>query len=130
MPSHIKTPSGDLIARLLIQRVSHIPKRGVVVKDSFNHVLAYVALTDDALAIKVRDLFNEVVLAGRNAKQPDWSFLTPPAPAPAPAPAPVPVPVPVPVPAVVKSPKVAKSAKVAPAAKLPAAASDTTTTEA
>ena len=120
MPSHIKTPSGDLIARLLIQRVSHIPKRGVVVKDSFNHVLAYVALTDDALAIKVRDLFNEVVLAGRNAKQPDWSFLTPAAPAPAPAPAPV----------VVKSPKVAKSAKVAPTAKLPAAASDTTTTEA
>ena len=86
MPSHIKTPSGDLIARLLIQRVSHIPKRGVMIKDSHNHMLAYIAVTDDTLGIQVRDLFNDFVKAGRNAKQPDWSFLTQPAPAPAPAP--------------------------------------------
>lgn len=36
MLSHIKTPSGDLIARVLIQRVSHIPKRGVVVNGRRN----------------------------------------------------------------------------------------------
>ena len=82
MSNHITTPSGDLIARLLIQRVSHIPNKGVMVKDSHNHMLAYIAVTDDTLGIQVRDLFNDFVKAGRNAKQPDWSFLTQPAPAP------------------------------------------------
>ena len=110
MLNFIKTPSGDLIARHLIQRVSHIPKKGVTVKDSYNHMLAYVVISDDTLAIRVRDLFNEVVLAGRNAKQPDWSFLTPAAPAPAPV--------------------VAKSPKVHKAADLPTVSSDDTPTEA
>ena len=83
MSNYITTPSGDLIARLLIQRVSHIPNRGVIIKDSHNHMLAYIAVADDTLGIQVRDLFNDFVNVGRNAKQPDWSFLTQPAYAPA-----------------------------------------------
>ena len=123
MLTHVKTPNGDLIARHLIDRVTLYPNKGVVVvMDGYGRMLAHVKLDAAAKAERVRDLFNEVVLEKRNAKQPDWSFLTTPAPAPAPTPAPVPVPVPVPV--------VAKSPKVAKAAKLLAASSDTTTTEA
>ena len=79
MLNYITTPSGNLIARNLIQRVSHIPKTGVRVLDGYGRLLEYVPESNDTLAIQVRDLFREVVLAGRNAKQPDWSFLTPPA---------------------------------------------------
>ena len=81
MLNFIKTPSGDLIARHLIQRVMHVPKKCVVVKDSFDHILMYMKIEDNANGMRVRDLFNEVVLAGRNAEQPDWSFLTTSAPA-------------------------------------------------
>jgi hypothetical protein len=80
MNQHIKTPSGDLIAIRLIDRVFHITKKGVMVMDGYGRVLAYIKLEDDTLAIRVRDLFNEVVSNRRNAKQPDWSFLTSPAP--------------------------------------------------
>jgi hypothetical protein len=82
MNQHIKTPSGDLIAIRLIDRVFHITKKGVMVMDGYGRVLAYIKLEDDALAIRVRDLFNEVVSDRRNAKQPDWSFLTSPRPVP------------------------------------------------
>ena len=106
----VKTPIGDLIARLLIKLVSHIPKRGVMIKDSHNHMLAYIAVSDDTLALKVRDLFNEFVEAGRNAKQPDWSFLL--ATAPAPAPASASAPAPAPAPALAPAPAAAKAKKL------------------
>ena len=105
MLTHIQTPSGDLIARHLIDRVTLFPKKCVVVvMDGYGRMLACIKLVDVAKAQRVRDLFNEVVLEKRNAKQPDWSFLTPIAPPPARV--------------------VAKSPKVAKAAKLPAASSD------
>jgi hypothetical protein len=50
------------------------------VMDGYGRMLAYIKLEDPAQAERVRDLFREVVLAKRNATQPDWSFLTPPAP--------------------------------------------------
>jgi hypothetical protein len=80
MLTHVQTPSGDLIARHLIDRVTLIPKKGVLVMDGYGRMLAYVKLEDAAQAERVRDLFRDVVLEKRNAKQPDWSFLTPPAP--------------------------------------------------
>lgn len=84
MITHIQTPSGDLIGRHLIERVTLIPKKGVMVMDGYGRMLTYVKLEDPAQAERVRDLFREVVLAKRDATQPDWSFLTQPAPAPAP----------------------------------------------
>ena len=79
MLTHVKTPSGDLIGRHLIERVTLVPKKGVVLLDGYGRMLAYVKLEDATQAERVRDLFNELVLDKRNARQPDWSFLTPPA---------------------------------------------------
>lgn len=76
MLNYIKTPSGDLIARHLLQRVSHIPKKGVLIKDGYDRMLAYIQIEDDAQAKQVRDLLNEVLIKGKSARQPDWSFLT------------------------------------------------------
>jgi hypothetical protein len=76
MLNHITTPDGNLLGRHLIQIISHIPNRGVTIKDGYGRMLAYIKLEDDTQAQKVRTLLNEVVLKGKTAKQPDWSFLT------------------------------------------------------
>lgn len=75
--NHITTPTGNLVARLLIQRVSHIPDRGVMIYDGFGRMLEFIRIEENSLAIRVRDAFNEVVLDGKRAVQPDWSFLNP-----------------------------------------------------
>lgn len=74
--NHITTPIGNLLSRTLIQRVSHVPGRGVVLLDGYGRMLEFIRVENDVLAIRVRDLVNQVVFDGRRAKQPDWSFLT------------------------------------------------------
>lgn len=80
MTNHLTTPSGNLIGRPLIQRVLHAPGKGVLLFDGYGRMLDYIRVEDNMLGIQVRDLLNEFVLAGKKATQPDWSFLTPPAP--------------------------------------------------
>lgn len=74
--NHFTTPAGNLLSRAIIQRVSHVPGRGVLLLDGYGRMLEFIHEENNALAIRIRDLVNQVVLDGKRAKQPDWSFLT------------------------------------------------------
>ena len=75
----LKTPGDSLLALALIQRVSHVPDRGVMLLDGYGRILEFIRVEDDVLALRVRGLINKAVLDGKRAAQPDWSFLTMPA---------------------------------------------------
>lgn len=74
--NHITTPAGNLLSRSIIQRVTHVPSRGIMLLDGYGRLLEFIRVENDVLAIRTRDLLNQVVLDGKRAKQPDWSFLT------------------------------------------------------
>jgi len=71
----LKTPSSNLLQASLIQRVSHVPNRGVMLLDGYGRMLEFVKQEDDEIAIRIRDAINKVVLDGKRATQPDWSLV-------------------------------------------------------
>jgi hypothetical protein len=72
----LKTPNKNLLMLSLIERVTHIPSRGVMLLDGYGRMLEFYQQTDDAISLRVRDALNEVVLNGKRATQPDWVLLT------------------------------------------------------
>lgn len=69
------TPSSNLLQASLIQRVSHVPSRGVMVLDGYGRMLEFIKQEDDKIAIRIRDAINNVVLDGKRATQPDWALV-------------------------------------------------------
>jgi len=71
----LKTPSSNLLLAALIQRVTHVPNRGVMLLDGYGRILEFVMQENNAIAIRIRDAINKVVLDGKRATQPDWSLV-------------------------------------------------------
>jgi len=81
MLNNLITPNGNLIARRLIQRVNHVPNKGVIVLDGYGRMLDFIPIADDIMACRIRDAINKIVTAGgKNVTQPDWELVkNPPA---------------------------------------------------
>lgn len=73
MLNNLITPNGNLISRRLIQRINHVPNKGVIILDGYGRMLDFIAIADDVVACRIRDAINAIVTAGgKNVTQPDW----------------------------------------------------------
>jgi hypothetical protein len=76
----LKTPNQNLLTLALIQRVTHVPGRGVMLLDGYGRMLEFYQQANDVISLRVRDAITEAVVDGKRATQPDWALLTSPMP--------------------------------------------------
>jgi small-conductance mechanosensitive channel len=80
MSQFITLPNGDAVSNAVIKSVRYVKGRGVACSDAQQRLVAWVEVTDDAKAVRVRDIMIKFVQEARGIPQPDWVFLSDEAP--------------------------------------------------